>query len=195
MQWIEPKIDWMIKIDENGKYIGDYFNVLDFNRIKSNIEFLATKAQQFWPVFVRAMPDRKYEEYPYADEINTLAENLETINIFTGCEIGQKTVYTANGAFIGFEDLNRLETACLKIYEAMQDLYTKPVKLPIRLGSKYYALKNPKISLRKTRLPLKLSIRFGGTYYPHKIPNISRIETKCKKLPIKLGSEYFPFKK
>lgn len=194
MQWIEPKTDWAARKDEDGRYVGDYFNTMDYNRIKNNIEFLGAVARQFWPVFVRAMPDRNYEEYPYADEINTLADNLEAINAFLGCEIGQKTVYTANGAFIGYDDLNRLESACLKLYEAMWNLYTRPVKLPFRLGSEYYVQKNPRIPPKKTRLPFRLGIRFGGTYYPHEMPSIPHAETKHKKLPMRLGSEYFPFK-
>lgn len=194
MQWIEPKTDWAARKDEDGKYAGDYFNTMDYNRIKNNIEFLGAVARQFWPVFVRAMPDRNYKEYPYADEINTLTDNLEAINAFVGCEIGQKTVYTANGAFIGYDDLNRMESACLKLYEVMWNLYTRPVKLPFRLGSQYYVLKNPRITPKKTRLPLRLGIRFGGTYYPHEMPSIPHAETKHKKLPMRLGSEYFPFK-
>ena len=194
MEWITPKTDWATSTDESGKYTGDYFNITDYNRIKNNIEFLGAVAHQFWPVFVRAMPDRNYQEYPYADEINTLADNLEAINAFVGYEIGQKTVYQDNDAFIGYEDLNRLETACLKLYEAMWNLYTRPVKLPFRLGPKYYALKNPRIPPKKTRLPLRLGIRFGGTYYPHEMPSILHVETKHKKLPMRLGAEHFPFK-
>ena len=56
------------------------------------------------------------------------------------------------------------------------------------------ALKNPRIPPKKTRLPLRLGIRFGGTYYPHEMPSIPHVETKHKKLPMRLGSEYFPFK-
>ena len=89
MQWIEPKTDWAARKDDEGKYAGDYFNIVDYNRIKNNIEFLGAVARKFWPVFVRAMPDRNYEEYPYADEINTLADNLEAINVF---EIGRAHV-------------------------------------------------------------------------------------------------------
>lgn len=168
MEWITPKTDWALRRDENGKYSGDYFNVADYNRIKNNIEFLGAVARKFWPVFVKAMPDRKHEEYPYADEINTLADNLEAINEFVGCEIGQKTVYAGNGAFIGYEDLNRLESACMKLYEAMWNLYTKYAKLPFRLGAEYY---------------------------PHNMPNVAKGEkTKKIKLPMRLGKEYFPFK-
>jgi len=194
MEWITPKTDWTVRQDESGNYIGDYFNTVDYNRIKNNIEFLGVMAHQFWQVFIRAMPDRRYEEYPYADEINTLADNLETINTFVRCDIGLKTVYSENEPFIGYEDLNRLESACLKLYEAMWNLYTKPVKLPYRLGALYYPLKNPKIPPKKTRLPFMLGVRFGGTYYPHEMPRIPHVVTEKKKLPMRLGQDYFPFK-
>lgn len=170
MEWLEPKTDWAARRDESGEYIGDYFNIEDYNRIKNNIEFLGEVERKFWDVRMRAMPNKGYKEYPYADEINTLADNLEAINEFVGCEIGKKTVYEDNGEFIGYEDLNRMESACQEIYEAMRGLYRKPGRLPRRLGSKYYPMKNPKIPPKKTRLPFGLGVRMGGAYYPHKMP-------------------------
>ena len=108
MEWITPKTDWMARQDEAGNYAGDYFNTVDFNRIKNNIEFLGAVAHKFWPVFVRAMPYRRYVEFPFADQINTLADNLEAINAVVKCEISPNTVYEEDGAFIGYEDLKRL---------------------------------------------------------------------------------------
>lgn len=196
MEWLTPKTDWAARQDESGKYTGDYFNTADYNRIKNNIEFLGAVAKKFWPVLVKAMPDRNYKEYPYADEINTLADNLEAINAFVGCEIGQKTVYSANGAFIGYDDLNRMESACLELYEAMYNLYKRENKLPFRFGARYYALKNPKIPPKKTRFPFKMGIRFGGAYYPHKVPELLRADSdqEIVALPFRLGSDYFPMK-
>ena len=137
MEWITPKTDWAARTDAEGRYTGDYFNTADYNRIKNNIEFLGNMAREFWAVSVKAMPDRKYYEYPYADEINTLSDNLEKINAYVKCTIGEKTIYFDNGAFIGYADLNRIESACLALYEAMWNLYTRPVKLPFRLGAFY----------------------------------------------------------
>lgn len=194
MEWITPKTDWAAREDGSGNYIGDYFNITDYNRIKNNIEFLGEVAHQFWPVFVKAMPDRNYQEYPYADEINTLSTNLEAINQYVNCEIGSSTTYEDNGNFIGYEDLNRIESACLKIYEAMHGLYIKPSALPFRMGARYYPLKNPQTPPRKLRLPFNGSVRLGGTYYPFKPGEIEKIETTQKRLKIKLGSSYFPFR-
>ena len=164
MEWITPKTDWAARTDADGNYTGDYFNVADYNRIKNNIEYLGAMARKLWPVLVRAMPDRRFEEYPYADEINTLADNLEAINAYVGGEIGEKTVYAANGAFIGFKDLNRIESACMDLYETMCTLYKKDNRLPFR---------------------------FGGSYYPHKMPRILKVEAR-RRLAFRLGSDYFP---
>lgn len=195
MEWLEPKTDWQASEDEPGNYTGDYFNIEDYNRIKNNIEFLGSLAHQYWPVFVKAMPDHSYEEYPYAEEVNTLADNLEKINQYIGCIIGEKTTYVANGAFIGYADLNRLESACLSLYEAMQGLYTRPKKLPYRLGGGYYPLKDPRIPHRKLRLPFRLGTRLGGTYYPLEAPKTPpEFKTEQKRMPFRLGGEYFPFK-
>lgn len=38
--WKQPKTDWKIEYDENGDYIGDYFEVADYNRIKNNLAYL-----------------------------------------------------------------------------------------------------------------------------------------------------------
>lgn len=167
MEWKTPKTDWAIRKDSKGNYVGDYFNVEDYNRIKNNIELLGAMARRYWPVLVKAMPDRRNQEYPYADEINTLIENLEGINAYVGCEIGEKTVYTENGEFIGYEDLNRIESACLNLYETIRILYKKANKLPFR---------------------------FGGGYYPHKMPEILRADPdqEIARLPFRLGGEFFP---
>ena len=136
MEWITPKTDWAARTDAEGRYTGDYFNTADYNRIKNNIEFLGNMAREFWAVSVKAMPDRKYYEYPYADEINTLSDNLEKINAYVKCTIGEKTIYFDNGAFIGYADLNRIESAILKIYVLLQEQKANKVRLQFRLGNK-----------------------------------------------------------
>ena len=180
MQWITPKTDWTPTIDAQGKYTGDYLNIEDYNRIKNNIEFLAHTAKQFWPVKVKAMPDKEYQEYPYADEINQISDNLDEINKYIGYNIGTKTEYSENGAFI----------------DKLRALYSKPRSLPFRIGSEYWPLKQPKvIRPARTHLPFTLGTRLGGAYYPFKNPEqVETPTTKQKQLPYRLGAEYWPFK-
>ena len=59
--------------------------------------------------------DKTYQDYSfYADEINRFEENLELL-----CEgpypfqIGEKTLYADNTPFIKWDELNRIESACL----------------------------------------------------------------------------------
>lgn len=52
MAWQTPKTDWKIQpADENGRYNGDWFNIVDYNRITGNIEVLHTLAQELYPGF------------------------------------------------------------------------------------------------------------------------------------------------
>ena len=201
MQWLTPKTDWDYEIDSSGNYTGDHFNITDYNRIKNNIEYLAYVARQFWPVEIRSLPDKAYEEYAYADEINQLSDNLDAINEYVNCVIGTKTEYSANGAYIGYEDLNRIESACLAIYTAMQQLYTRYKHLPFRAGAMYWPHKNPRIPRPyvppKQRLPFALGTRFGGLYYPFKAPapyKEPEVITAIRQLPFRSGDMYFPFK-
>ena len=195
MEWLTPKTDWAPSTDAQGKYVGDFLNIEDYNRIKNNIEFLAHLARSFWPVKVKALPNKAHEEYPYADEINQISDNLDELNRYVNCNIGTKTEYSENGAYINFEDLNRIESATVDIYERLQVLYSKPKHLPYRLGAEYWPLKNPKVrKIGRTHLPFKLGARLGGAYYPFKMPDTPDIpETKQKRLPFRLGSEYWPF--
>lgn len=46
MEWIEPKTDWKVEYDENGNYIGDYFNAEDVNRMINNLKNIAAQIRQ-----------------------------------------------------------------------------------------------------------------------------------------------------
>ena len=66
-----------------------------------------------------------------------LADNLEQIVANTyPVEIGQKTVYEDNGKFIGHEDLNRIESACLVIYNNINRIMASRYRLAFRFGAR-----------------------------------------------------------
>jgi hypothetical protein len=139
MEWITPKTDWYGARDSNGTYTGDRFNFGDYNRIKGNINYLhALAAQVYMPFGIEDMGDDKgVEDYPYADEINRLADNLETIRDWSyAIDIGVKTVYEDNGPFIGYADLNRIEKACLELYTNLNRIKAGKARLSFRLGAK-----------------------------------------------------------
>lgn len=131
--WIQPKTDWKWKSVEEG----DYFNISDYNRIKGNIDYLYDLALAMYPEFEYEQmgTDKNYADYPYADEINKLADNLA--NIVEGSypvNIGSKVTYVDNGPFIGYEDLNRIETACVSIHNLLTTQKKCIPKLSITLG-------------------------------------------------------------
>ena len=110
--WQTPKTTWAP---------GDCFNIEDYNRIKGNLNVLHEIAMSAWLEFpfVKMGADKTYSDISYyADEIDLFEDNLDAINNGTcGLAIGEKKTYEANKVFIGSEELNRIESACLKLHE------------------------------------------------------------------------------
>ena len=120
--WQTPKIDWYGSVDANGHYEGDRFNAVDFNRIKNNLEYLREMAIKMYQEFsiVSLGSDRTPADYFYADEINQLEANLNTINSNTLKQAyGETPVYIENGNTMTFAELNRLESAILDLYDKL----------------------------------------------------------------------------
>lgn len=122
--WEVPKTDWHYKIDSEGLYVGDRFNATDFNRIKNNLEHLRELAIKMYDEFaIHALgKNRTPKDYFYADEINQLEENLNTINSksIKGA-YGTAPSYTANSNVMDFTELNRLEGAILDLYDKLSN--------------------------------------------------------------------------
>ena len=129
MSWEEPKTNWTRN---------DRFDAPNYNRIKNNLLFLHNMAETLYQPFVigEMGEDKDYASFYYADEINLLADNLERIcaNIYP-IAIGTKTVYVQNQAFIGYEDLNRIEGAFLRIYTLLKEQKANKSRLGFRLGN------------------------------------------------------------
>ena len=81
MTWEAPKTDWFGQMVD-GVYVGDRFNATDFNRIKNNLSYLRELALKMYDEFtIHSLgEDRTPVDFFYADEINKLEENLNTIN-------------------------------------------------------------------------------------------------------------------
>lgn len=128
MAWIQPKTNWAV---------GDRFNISDYNRIKGNLNFLHERAEEFYPNFgiIDMGTDKGYSDYPYAREINNFEKNLETINenVFTQ-DLGVTATFYSNGAFIQWNELNRIESAMLSIYEMLNRQEAGLPVLSFRLG-------------------------------------------------------------
>ena len=122
--WQTPKTDWYGAVDANGVYSGDRFNAEDFNRIKNNLQCLRDLAVTIYDEFdIGSVGDDKtVQDYFYADEINQLEENLNTINTHTlNLSYGTTPTYMENGNTMDFTELNRLESATLDLYEKIKN--------------------------------------------------------------------------
>lgn len=122
--WQTPKTDWHGGVDANGVYEGDRFNAVDFNRIKNNLQYLRDMAIKLYQEFT--IPslgvDRSPRDYFYADEINQMEANLNTINANTlKLSYGASPVYIENGNTMDFAELNRLEGAILDLYDKLNN--------------------------------------------------------------------------
>lgn len=129
--WQEPKTDWKAS---------DYFNIEDYNRIKNNLNEIRSQALLLWPDFeFEGMGDDKtYSDYGfYADEINKFESNIAHICAGTyPFEVGSRQMFYENQAFIGWEELNRLESACLFIYNNLLGQHEGAPRLGFKLGQK-----------------------------------------------------------
>ena len=124
MAWITPKTNWASSFDADGNYNGDRFNASDFNRIKNNLEYLRNLAIEIFDEFsiVSLGEDRVPGDYFYADEINQMEENLNTINENSlNRSYGEATLYVDNGNTMDFTELNRLEGAMLDLYDRLNN--------------------------------------------------------------------------
>lgn len=122
-EWQTPKTDWYGETVD-GVYTGDRFNAVDFNRIKNNLIYLRDLAIKMYKEFdiATVSNDKSYGDYPYADEINTIESNLETINSNTlNRSYGDSRKYNDNGAFIDYTELNRIESAELDLYNRLSN--------------------------------------------------------------------------
>lgn len=119
--WNTPKTNWRGEFID-GVYVGDKFNAADFNRIKNNLSYLHDLAVKMYDEFtIHSLgSDRTPKDYFYADEINKLEENLNTINSKSlKRSYGVTPVYADNGNIMDFKELNRLESATLDLYNKL----------------------------------------------------------------------------
>ncbi len=138
MSWVTPKTNWYGRTDEDGNYTGDRFNASDINRIKNNLEYLRDYAIQLYKEFnIDSLGvDRSPSDYFYADEINTLENNLKTISENTTKQQYEVTPYSPNGNTMTYADLNRLESMTLSIYERLRNQYEGRRTLTFNFGIK-----------------------------------------------------------
>ena len=129
VEWSEPKKNW-ISIDR--------FNIADFNRIKNNLQWLYEKAVKLYKNFdIADMGEdiTSFESYWNVAFFNAFESNVETINnnIYTK-EYGTSQRFFENGPFIKWDELNRIESACLAMKDILDRQESGLQRLAFRLG-------------------------------------------------------------
>lgn len=125
MAWTTPKTNWYGAVI-GGEYVGDRFNAVDFNRIKNNLVCLHNLAIEIYSDFsINAIgEDKTTADFFYADEINKMEQNLDTINSNTLKQsYGTAPSYSDNGKTMDYQELNRLESAILDLYDKLTNQY------------------------------------------------------------------------
>lgn len=113
MGWITPKTDWVST---------DYFNIEDYNRIIGNIRYLKDFAEELFKALdtLDMGEEKTYVSMIYAREMNSIESNLEIINANTyGFDIGETQTFQANKRTPLWSEFNRIESACLLLYNTM----------------------------------------------------------------------------
>lgn len=140
--WIKPKTNWECRYDVNGNYIGDYFNIEDWQRIIGNIYYLFELASfMYQKVDCLDMGNEvHHEDMPSVIYLNAIESNLQKLKEETySFEIGKARTYYPNMPAWNYEDLNRIESACLTIYIGLTSQYENAKVLAFTLGGDDFA--------------------------------------------------------
>jgi hypothetical protein len=128
--WFEPKTNWAKT---------DRFNIDDFDRIKGNIQWLHSNAARLNKDFVihsMGNNEEDYLSYWKVEDFNAFEKNIELINSFMyPSDIGITQNFFENGPFIKWEELNRIESSCLKMKGILDRQEAGLKRLSFRLGS------------------------------------------------------------
>lgn len=129
MDWLPPKTDWTAQ---------DYVNTVDYNRIIGNIAYLKAYLDSLFLGLTNvSLGEEKAEKsLIYAREINAIEVALETLNLETyKFDIGETKEYMANRRTLDFNELNRIESAILLLYQTMVIHKENLPRLAFTLGS------------------------------------------------------------
>ena len=80
--------------------------------------------------------EKTYSDYPYSEVWNNLENALQDIvdNSYI-LDVGDKKIFSAYESYIDYNELNRLESACLNYYNLFQRQHITVEKLSFVLGN------------------------------------------------------------
>ena len=127
MSWQEPKTTWVAD---------DYINPTDWERIAGNDDYNTELHKKlFGKPTSHASTHLESLQVFTADLLNQLESNITAINDFYKFDIGESKTWKSNGNMCDYTDLNRYESAMLKLNNQMQaDISIIPT-LDLTLGN------------------------------------------------------------
>lgn len=128
MAWSTPKTDWVAT---------DNVNVEAYNRWINNLDYLQTLCQKMYTLYKTNLgSDQTVNDVPYEDMLNKIETALENLN--AACynfDIGSTHVFSANSPYIDYNEINRIESAELKLYTWLTTQFENIPKLAFTLGN------------------------------------------------------------
>lgn len=133
LSWITPKTNWKASTP---------FTYTDYNRIRNNLLYLNEKINAMNPEMAQELDlgeaKTGYTANYHASEFNAFEDALESFTRIGGnANKGERNTYYPNTPFIGYKDLNRIESSCLswKTYEPpLAEISLSPEQIRIKVG-------------------------------------------------------------
>ena len=133
MAWITPKTNWTAE---------SFINYNDINRIVDNLKYLRNLALKLYTSKIKSVSvvqkyNFSFANYTdlYSDEVNDIEDSLTSLNVGTlNYDIGVQKTYQDNGAYIDYVELNRIESAMLRLYTEMTYQHSNLDRLAFILG-------------------------------------------------------------
>lgn len=110
--WQTPKTNWVAT---------DPVNVTDYNRIVGNLNELQTLCQEMYTLTATDLGNTQtVSDYPYEDMLNAIETALSNLNLASyNFDIGTGVTFVANGDYIDYSELNRIESGILRLYKQL----------------------------------------------------------------------------
>lgn len=131
-EFITPKTNWTAN---------DYINIDDYNRILNNLWYVATqRIGVYYSVdeSYESLPDNEvtYSDYPTADKWNLIESKLHGLASLTDdIVIFEEKTFYPGGTYITYDELNRIESTILELYNLYERIKRSMVTLPFTLGN------------------------------------------------------------
>ena len=126
--WLTPRTDWTAN---------DPINVSDYNRWVNNLTELQDICIHLYALNpITLVGNCNESEIPYADMLNDIETALHNLNVASyNYNIGSKQTFYPNQPYIGYAEINRIESAMLRLYESMSSQLANIPRLQFTLGN------------------------------------------------------------